>query len=147
MYSRAIKKNLAKYQDKSVKKQKNAIKTTDIRLLRSILIIVTVFVLLWAPYALILLFDTALTWPRSVLITAICMAHVSSMVNSIIYAATNKNFREGYMHLVKICFCYFKWGDKGMMTKNGLMVASIDGTTNSMKTKTLPNEQANGNNI
>ncbi|XP_072032965.1 melatonin receptor type 1B-B-like [Amphiura filiformis] len=127
LYARATQKNLKKYQEDGP--CKTGIKTTDMRLLRSILIIVVMFVLLWAPYALILLFDTALTWPRSVLILAVCMAHVSSSVNSIIYAATNKNFREGYIHLIKVCVCYFKiCGNRDEKIVKGLMIASVDST-------------------
>ena len=147
-YAKSTQDNLKKYQENEpgVKKS-SAIKPSDIKLLRSILIIVIMFVTLWAPYAIILLFDTALYWPRSVLITAVCMAHVSSMVNSIIYAATNKNFRDGYVHLLKVCFCYYRFcaSDKERSRK-GFMIASVDGTQ-SMKAKRTVSTEKNGTNI
>ena len=91
---------------KSPKKNKlTSIDPADIRLLKSILTILIVFLMMWSPYAIIVVFDKNATWSRSLYVVAVVLAHLNSSANSVLYAATNKNFREGYAHLLSLFFC------------------------------------------
>ena len=93
---------------KTDKNDKNpVIDASDMRLLKSILTILAVFLFMWSPYAIIVVFDKNATWSRGLYVVAVVMAHLNSSINSIVYAATNKNFREGYWHLLSIFFCSF----------------------------------------
>ena len=104
MYSRATKKALRRVQKKQLPSRAN-IRVTDLRLLRSVLTLWIAFSVLWTPYACVLLFDYGFTWPREFYIFAIAFAHLSSSINSIIYGVTHKNFRDGYIKLLRKLFC------------------------------------------
>ncbi|XP_072040796.1 melatonin receptor type 1B-like [Amphiura filiformis] len=82
------------------------IKTTDMRLLKSIGTIWALFMLMWSPYTTIVIFDFKGTWPQWFFILSIALAHTNSCINSVLYAATNRNFREGYVILLKRALCY-----------------------------------------
>ena len=77
------------------------IKTTDIRLLKSIGSIWIMFMMMWTPYAIIVMFDFSGSWPQWFFVLSIALAHTNSSINSVLYAATNKNFREGYILLIR----------------------------------------------
>ena len=106
-FALATKRELQKVtKEKTGKKDKDpVIDASDMRLLKSILTILAVFLLMWSPYAIIVVFDKNATWSRGLYVVAVVMAHLNSSINSIVYAATNKNFREGYWHLLSIFFC------------------------------------------
>ena len=82
---------------------KLGISNTDISLLRSTFTIFVLFFVMWSPYTLIVLCDPPHVWPSEVYVIAGFFAHTNSSINSILYAVTNKNFREGYMKILK-CF-------------------------------------------
>ena len=85
--------------------QKNkTIRSHDRRLLRSVFVIVVVFLVMWSPYSVIFIFDRYATWPRTLYVVSILMAHLNSSINSIIYGATNKNFREAYSRILCAAF-------------------------------------------
>ncbi len=105
LYSRATKKALKNMQNKSDIPVGSVIKTTNMRLLKSILTIWVVFGILWIPYAIVVFIDRDFAWPRWIYVFSIAMAHLSSSTNSIVYAVTNKNFREGYAQFLRLCFC------------------------------------------
>ncbi len=85
------------------------IDSADLRLLKSILTILVVFLIMWSPYAIIVVFDKNATWSRGLYVIAVILAHLNSSINSVLYAATNKNFREGYWHLLSLaCYCCCK---------------------------------------
>ena len=85
------------------------IRTTDLRLLKSLASIWVMFMLMWTPYASIVLFDVSGKWPQWFFVLSIALAHTNSSINSVLYAATNKHFREGYMVLVRrVCCCKTK---------------------------------------
>ena len=82
-------------------KHKLGISTSDINLLRSTFTIFVLFFVMWAPYALIVLFDPPHTWPTQIYVIAGLFAHTNSSINSILYAVTNKNFRDGYLKILR----------------------------------------------
>ena len=100
LFSMAIKKALRKMQESDMPGS-SSIAITDLRLLRSVLVIWIVFCALWTPYAILLLLRDVAHLPRVVFIFATGFAHLSSSTNSVIYGLTNQNFREGYRILLK----------------------------------------------
>ncbi len=85
--------------------RRSQIKTIDLRLLKSIGSIWIMFMLMWTPYSIIVIFDFRGTWPQWFFVLALCVAHTNSSINSAIYAATNRNFREGYGILIRRLCC------------------------------------------
>ena len=88
--------------------QQPVIKSSDIRVLKSISIIM-MFVLLWSPFMVVMLLDVSDTsWPRWSYLLATVLIFTNSSINSIVYAASNPSFREGYVLFVKkVCACMF----------------------------------------
>ncbi|XP_072033330.1 melatonin receptor type 1B-like [Amphiura filiformis] len=107
LFSRSIKKALRKMQESDLPPSASSkIAVTDLRLLRSVLIIWIVFCALWSPYAVLLLLPDVTNLPRTYIIFATGFAHLSSSTNSVIYGLTHQNFREGYLILLrklKVC--------------------------------------------
>nr|XP_054770794.1 melatonin receptor type 1A-like [Lytechinus pictus] len=107
MYARATKAEVAAISKSDNSKSSvanQAIRNNDLRLLRSVLTIVVVFFIMWTPYATIVVFDRYATWSRTPHVIAVVMAHMNSCINSIIYGATNKNFRQAYGRLLVTLF-------------------------------------------
>ena len=98
-YVRSVKKDLKKSQSSTKHANQD-----DFKILRSIGTIWVVFMLMWTPFTIIVFFDRYGEWPQSFYIMAIAFAHANSSINCIIYAATNKNFREGYIIFLRCCF-------------------------------------------
>ncbi|XP_038052427.1 melatonin receptor type 1B-B-like [Patiria miniata] len=88
---------------KESQKRVPRIGNTDIRLLRSVFTIWIVFLVMWSPYAITVLGDTQYLWPTDVYVVAVILAHTNSSINGILYAATNRHFREGYGYLIRRC--------------------------------------------
>ncbi|XP_072024927.1 melatonin receptor type 1A-like [Amphiura filiformis] len=99
IFARSVRKELTKIGKMDNDKK---IKQTDLRLLRSIATIWVVFILMWAPFTAFVLFFYG-TWPKWVFKMAVALAHTNSSINCIIYAATNKHFREGYVKFLLLC--------------------------------------------
>jgi hypothetical protein len=68
----------------------------DFRLIKTLFLVFVVFLICWSPYAFINIGDFDDEYPKIAYVIAIQMAHGSSSLNSILYAATNKRFRDGY---------------------------------------------------
>ncbi|KAJ8020284.1 Melatonin receptor type 1A [Holothuria leucospilota] len=77
---------------------------SDKKLLKSIFIILFMFVLMWLPHAVMVVGDYYARWPRLLHVIGAALAHGNSSVNSIIYAASNKSFREGYVLVIRFVF-------------------------------------------
>lgn len=77
----------------------------DIRLAKTLFIVFIAFCLCWAPYALICLIDKDDNFHKAWYAFSILMAHASSTLNSILYAVTNRGFRDGYKKFLKVMFC------------------------------------------
>ena len=78
------------------------VRTTDIRLLKSVATIWLVFTVMWAPYGIFILLSPKHPPLWTYLLTVI-LAHANSSINSLIYACTNKNFRKAYYAILKRC--------------------------------------------
>ena len=81
----------------------------EFRLAKTLFVIFTVFCICWSPYALLCLIDPNDQVDKLVYVVTVQMAHSSSCLNSILYAAMNKSFRDGYvLFLSKIFRCFRK---------------------------------------
>ncbi|XP_074651543.1 melatonin receptor type 1B-B-like [Tubulanus polymorphus] len=74
----------------------------SIRLARTLFVIFIVFVTCWMPYAVIVSADRYDTWRREIHIFSILLAHSNSSLNCIIYGATNRQFRVGYVKFLHL---------------------------------------------
>ena len=109
LFSRAVKKCLKELQkeDDIGPGCSNTIRLTDLRLLRSVLIIWITCTLLWLPYLTVMLFDQRGRWGRTTHVIVYVLAHSSASTNSLIYPATNKNFRDAYIYQLKLLCCFW----------------------------------------
>lgn len=87
----------------------------DRRLLKSVLIILVVFIIMWTPHSVMVLGDYYARWPRILHVIGLALAHANSSINSFIYAAYNKDFRRGYIYFMRfifyrVIFCFSKRG-------------------------------------
>ncbi len=89
----------------SSKKRPKMNMSQEVKLAKTLFIIFIVFCLCWTPYALLCLIDKDDRVMRDAYAMAILLAHTSSTINSIMYAATNKTFRDGYKAFLKKCGC------------------------------------------
>ena len=105
---------------------RSRIRTTDMRLLKSVGSIWIMFMLMWSPFATVVIFDSG-SWSDWFLVVAVALAHTNSCVNSCLYAATNKNFREGYVLFMKRvyrCSCCCLSDDVGNKRKTDIAMVS-----------------------
>lgn len=85
------------------------------RLLKSVLIILVVLILMWTPHIILVLGDYYARWPRILHVIGIALAHGNSSINSFIYAACNRDFRQGYMVFLRKIY---SWAASCMLTEN-----------------------------
>ncbi|XP_022093694.1 melatonin receptor type 1B-A-like [Acanthaster planci] len=81
------------------------IKRRDMALLRTVMTLWVVFLIMWAPYTVYVLFDTQNTWNRTLYVLFVNLCHANSSVNCVIYAATNPTFRRGYVAFLRHLLC------------------------------------------
>ncbi|XP_041474306.1 melatonin receptor type 1C-like [Lytechinus variegatus] len=81
---------------------------SDLRLARSIFIIVIMYLVMWLPFSMTILFDTQVVANRNIYIFTFTLAHMNSSVNCVIYGATNQNFRRGYAKFIRMVLCRAK---------------------------------------
>ena len=106
------------------------IKRTDLKLLKSVAAIFITFVVMWTPYGATWIFDFTGSWPQLYWVLAVALAHTNSSINCILYAATNQNFRDGYMILIKkVCCCSNISSDSSKIS-----ISSISDKENSNRT-------------
>ncbi|XP_030838615.1 melatonin receptor type 1B-B-like [Strongylocentrotus purpuratus] len=79
--------------------------TNDMRLARSLLCIVIFFIAMWAPYSLTVIIDRHSVAHRYIYIFTALLAHTNSSINCLLYGATNRNFRQGYMYFFRFILC------------------------------------------
>ena len=80
---------------------------SDMRVLKMLVTIWAVFMIMWAPYTVNMLFDTTTSWPNIFFMTAVLFCLSNSCINFIIYGIMNENFREAYMMIFcKTFFCF-----------------------------------------
>ena len=83
----------------------------DLRLARSVLIIVIIYLIMWSPYSLTVLIDHRVIFNRKLYIFSYTLAHTNSSFNCVIYGATNQQFRHGYKKFIRLLFCRAKHPD------------------------------------
>ncbi|XP_038064613.1 melatonin receptor type 1B-A-like [Patiria miniata] len=84
---------------------KRRIRRRDLTLLRTVMTLWIVFLIMWAPYTVYVLFDTQNTWNRTLYVLFVNLCHANSSVNCVIYATTNPTFRRGYAAFIRHIFC------------------------------------------
>ena len=83
-------------------------KVEEIKVARTLFVIVVFFNLCWTPVFLIDIVDTILgrwTFPREVYVAYTFLANISSALNPFIYGVLNKNFRKDYLQLLYCRYC------------------------------------------
>ena len=76
----------------------------DIRMIRTFVLVVIIFVLCWVPYFILVLFDREEKMSTGIYCLSLAIGHTNSSINSILYGATNQKFRRGYkIFLVRYC--------------------------------------------
>ncbi|XP_069120182.1 melatonin receptor type 1A-like [Argopecten irradians] len=85
-------------------KKKSKRQRDNVNLARTFFIVFLTFLICWTPYDLTLFFDRGDRWPSWLYTLFLQIGHFNSSLNSILYGATNRNFREGYKQFLrKIC--------------------------------------------
>ena len=72
-------------------------RTASLKVAKSLFIIFAIFVICWAPYASVVLIDFQDQAPLEVHLYILLLAHIHATLNAIVYWATNKHFRTGYL--------------------------------------------------
>ena len=100
LFTRRSNKNLRESMSNSSGGNAKPVGINELRIVRSTVTIWAVFLFMWIPYAFAILLDTDYRWPNGVYSFASLTAHFNSSVNCILYALTNKYFREGYWRIL-----------------------------------------------
>jgi uncharacterized protein with PQ loop repeat len=77
----------------------------EVKLAKTLFIIFIIFCLCWTPYALLCLIDRHDRALREAYAFTILFAHASSSLNSVLYAVTNRGFRDGYVMVLRKLGC------------------------------------------
>ena len=86
----------------------NSVNVEEIKVTRTLFVIVVCFNLCWAPVLLIDIVDTILgryTFPREAYVAYTFLANISSALNPLIYGVLNKNFRNDYIKVLSCRYC------------------------------------------
>ena len=89
----------------------NAVNVEEIKIARTLFVIVVFFSLCWAPILLIDIVDTIYgrwIFPREVYVAYGFLATLSSALNPVIYGVLNKNFRKEYLKILRCSYCRFQ---------------------------------------
>ena len=115
LFTRKSNKNLRESMSNSNKtsSKESKVGINEFRIIRSTVTIWAIFLIMWTPYAFVILLDTGYHWKSQVYSFSSIMAHFNSSVNCVLYAVTNQYFRESYWRLLTCG----KW--KGARVANG----------------------------
>ena len=83
----------------------------EIKVARTLFVIVVVFVLCWTPILLIDIVDTiqrSWIFPREAYVAWSFLGTISSALNPIIYGLLNKNFQKEYLKVLRCGYCRSK---------------------------------------
>ena len=86
----------------------NSVNVEEIKVARTLFVIVVCFNLCWAPVLLIDIVDTILgryTFPREAYVAYTFLANISSALNPLIYGVLNKNFHNDYIKVLSCRHC------------------------------------------
>ena len=112
LYFAKTKRALKRYSQNDTSQQ--PIPLTDVRLLRSVIIVMLVFILGWFPHLMTSILDGSgpetkhHKFSREWYLFVSAFTHISTCANSFIYATTNSTFREGYILFLKKCWSFTK---------------------------------------
>ena len=124
--------------DKHLRLLKSRVSPEEAKLTNTLLIVVSAFLISWAPFAITMFFDvyavTAL--PRVVDMGSLLLGYLNSMCNPIIYAARNRRFKKGYLMLFFKSFPCAKRDRVTMVTEYGAVVVDDAKTDKGNKTPT-----------
>ena len=96
LFTRKSNRNLRESMANSSSTGKREVGINEFRIIRSTVTIWALFLIMWTPYAFVILLDTGYHWGNGVYSFSSIMAYFNSSVNSILYAITNQYFRESY---------------------------------------------------
>ncbi|XP_066273414.1 melatonin receptor type 1B-A-like [Branchiostoma lanceolatum] len=88
---RATKRALAEHLPKTM------IQADDVRVMKTLGIVCTSFVLGWLQYGVVVIADYQDQWSQAVHCTSFVLAHSSSTLNCLLYLVTNKEMRQKYL--------------------------------------------------
>ena len=86
----------------------STINVEEIKMARTLFVIVVFFNLCWTPILLIDLVDTIRgrwVFPREVYVAYSFLAAISSALNPVIYGVLNKNFQNEYLKILRCTYC------------------------------------------
>ena len=86
----------------------DAVNVEEVKVARTLFVIVVFFTLCWAPIVVIDLEDVirgSWTFPREAYIAYSVLATLSTALNPLIYGVLNRNFRREYLKLLRCRYC------------------------------------------
>ncbi|XP_074657273.1 melatonin receptor type 1A-like [Tubulanus polymorphus] len=73
---------------------------TATRLAKTFFIIFIIFVIMWLPWSVMNIVDMTNRYPKWMVLIFLNLGHANSAVNSLLYGATNRMFREAYKDIL-----------------------------------------------
>ena len=110
-------------------------KRESMKLVRTLFMIFIVFATCWSPYAILVVVDRWDRFPGEAYMFAALSAHANSSLNFIVYGATNRHFRKGYMQLLGIQHIITKLCPGGVQDTEGSVNGATRVTTVAASTK------------
>ena len=86
----------------------STVNVEEIKVARTLFIILVFFNLCWTPVLLVDIIDTVFvrwTFPREVYVTYSFLATLNSALNPLLYGVLNKNFRKEYLKILRCSYC------------------------------------------
>ena len=79
--------------------------TEEAKMTNTILFVVALFIICWAPFAITMFFDVYYPrpLPRAVDIVSLLLGYLNSMCNPILYGLRNSAFKQGFLNLYSRC--------------------------------------------
>ncbi|XP_078611537.1 melatonin receptor type 1C-like [Branchiostoma floridae x Branchiostoma japonicum] len=103
----------------------------EMKVFKSLGILCVYFVLSWLQYAVIVVSDPADVWPAAAHFLSLVIAHTSSSLNAVLFAATNSNMKKKVKKLCRFTKCSAKHGIKDTTDQmNTFHLRRIHGTGN-----------------
>ncbi|XP_070577641.1 probable G-protein coupled receptor 176 [Ptychodera flava] len=81
---------------------------TEIKLLKMLFVMVSVFLLCWGPHVVVIFYLTfapSIPIKQYAILTVAWVTRLNAVINPVIYAYLNKHFRQGFYDLLRTCPC------------------------------------------
>ncbi|XP_078352320.1 melatonin-related receptor-like [Oculina patagonica] len=111
----------------------NTVNVEEIKVARTLFVIVVCFNLCWTPVLLIDIVDTILgrwTFPREAYVTYSFLATISSALNPMIYGVLNRTFQKEYVKFLRCSCCRMQAAVKPFIMENGRNTVSVTAHNN-----------------